>query len=268
MTEKKSVTTYVLWAVFLSLLAVLLPHTAWAFRKFEPSGEDAFTLFEIGTLTITNSDLVSYVAAFAFEAAIAVLVHKLSEHITNTPRSIKSKKDNWTPLRIAFYHYVNPISFALMIVTIVSALANLAHAVEYGQTLRIMEQWGISLKVYTFAFGAILPVLSLTFARVLSDVTEDEAEESPELTKAKQSEIDLRRQLRESELRLKAAEERARTAEEKFGAMGDLAKHLFAEDKRQRIVFVRQTWPELKNSAIAVITQTSESHVSETLKQI
>jgi hypothetical protein len=37
----------ILWAVYLSLLGVLLPHTAWT-------------------------------AAFAFEASIAVLIHKLS----------------------------------------------------------------------------------------------------------------------------------------------------------------------------------------------
>jgi hypothetical protein len=47
----------ILWAVYLSLLGVLLPHTAWT-------------------------------AAFAFEASIAVLIHKLSGHIDRTPRRL------------------------------------------------------------------------------------------------------------------------------------------------------------------------------------
>ncbi len=276
MKHTLSLTTKLLWAVFGSLLVVLLPHTAWMFSKFEPPASEAFVLFSWWNggvqYLVTTSDVISYVAAFAFEAAIAVLVHKLSEHISNTPRSIrmvegKIKKDFFTNLRVAAYQYINPIGFALAIVTAVSALANLAHAVEYGQTLEIMEKWGISLKVYTFAFGAILPVLSLTFARVLSVVTDDEAEENPELTRANQTIKELRKQIHETELRQRAAEDRARVAEERFGAMGDLVKHLFAEDKRQRIIFVRKQWPELPGNAISIITGASPSYVSETLKE-
>ena len=36
MQNKTSFTTYGLWAVFIALLAALLPHTAWAFRQYEP----------------------------------------------------------------------------------------------------------------------------------------------------------------------------------------------------------------------------------------
>jgi len=30
---------HILWAIYLSLLGVLLPHTAWAFHNFEPENE-------------------------------------------------------------------------------------------------------------------------------------------------------------------------------------------------------------------------------------
>jgi signal transduction histidine kinase len=267
------ITTIILWAVFVSLLAVLLPHTAWAFRKFEPTGSETVSLFPIFGITITSSDLISYIAAFAFESAIAVLVHKLSEHLgKKLPKEIR-KDDKWYPVKAFVFRYVNPISFALIIVTAVSALANLAHAVEYGQTLAIFARLGVPSEVYTFAFGAILPLLSLTFANVLSNVTEDEAAPNPEVEEAKKTILTLRQQIRESEAkmkdaeaRLKAAEDRARLAEERFGAMGDLVKHLFGEDKRQRILIVKKQWPELKQSAIAVIAGSRESYVSEVLK--
>lgn len=256
--NKKPITTYILWAVFLSLLLVLLPHTAWAFRKFEPS--QSFIIY--GTFTI--SDLLSYVAAFAFEAAIAVLVHKLAEHLEKKlPKSI-SKSDK---LAVFTFRYINPISFALVIVTVVSALANLAHAVEYGQVLKIFDTWGIPFAVYTLAFGAILPLLSLTFARVLSNVAEDEDATSPEMVEANKTIGELRKTLRETELRRVSAEDRARTAEDRFGALGDLVKLLFADEKQKRIVAAYKLWGKLPQSAIAIIADASPSFVNETLSK-
>ena len=76
----RSVTTLVLWLVYVFLLAVLLPHTAWAFRQFEP--DDARVI----GWGVSSSDLVSYVGALAFEAAIAVLTHKLAAHIEATEK--------------------------------------------------------------------------------------------------------------------------------------------------------------------------------------
>jgi hypothetical protein len=37
MRRRQSWTNILLWAIYLALLAVLLPHTAWAFGRFEVS---------------------------------------------------------------------------------------------------------------------------------------------------------------------------------------------------------------------------------------
>jgi hypothetical protein len=261
-------TTSILWAVFMSLLAVLLPHTAWAFKKFEPTGADAFVLISTQQITVTTSDVISYVAAFAFEAAIAVLVHKLAEHLSKKiPSDVKSGK--FKQVKIFLWHYVNPISFALIIVTFVSALANLAHAVEFGQPLKIFDTWGIPFEVYTVAFGAILPLLSLTFARVLSTLADEEDAPNPELQTAKDENAKLRKELRESELRLRSSEDKNRQTEAALKAAEEkleLSKGIFGTDKRQRIVILKRSFPALKGSAIAVIAQAGEGYVSDVLR--
>ena len=67
-----------LWIIYLALLAVLLPHTAWAFARFEsPSA---------GWLGVSWGIVTAWAAAFAFEAAIAALTHKLARRIGTTPR--------------------------------------------------------------------------------------------------------------------------------------------------------------------------------------
>lgn len=245
MKSAKSATTIILWIVYIMLLAVLLPHTAWAFKNWEPTGKGL-------------SDLVSYAAAFAFEAAIAALTHKLARHIETTPKGKRG-------FHRFSYRYLNPFAFGLVIVTAVSALANLAHAVEFGRALKIFAEWGIPAKIYSLAFGGILPLVSLVFARVLSNVVDDEEAPNPELEAANKALAELRKQARESEQRAKSAEDRARLAEERFGAMGDMVKYLFGEDKRQRILFARQQWKQLPSSAIAIITEASQSYVSEVL---
>lgn len=269
--SNKSITTYILWAVYIALLGVLLPHTAWAFRQYEPVQSPviwaAFTL----------ADAISYLVAFAFEAAIAVLTHKLSKRIEQTPKSKKTWGDKFA------FRYLNGIAMGLVIATLVSGMANLAHAVEFGMALKIFAEWGIPKDVYSFAFGGILPLVSLTFANVLSNVVEDEEAPNPELTQANETIRTLRQQVRETEAKVKAteqraneterraeelvnaAEARAKTAEDRFGAMGDLVKYLFGEDKKQRIIFARRQWKNLPASAIAVIAEASPAYVSEVL---
>lgn len=147
----------ILWAVYLSLLAVLLPHTAWAFQNFEPQNN---------TNTIS---LVSWIAAFAFEASIAALTHKLSGHIEQTPKRLST----WSKFQ---YRYLNSYSLGLVAAISVSSMANLAHAVEFGRPMAIFTEWHIPFSVYALAFGAVLPLVSLVFARVLSNVAETEGE--------------------------------------------------------------------------------------------
>lgn len=265
----KNITTQILWAVFFALLAVLLPHTAWAFRQFEP--EQSMIL--IGSFDA--ADALSYVVAFAFEAAIAVLVHKLAkriEEVKPVTRSIKNSdgtftkvSDNWATFK---RRYVHPISFGLLIATLVSGMANLAHAVQFGRAMVIFAQWHIPQSVYSVAFGGILPLVSLTFASVLSNVTDSEDAPNPELDAVKKVNTDLRLHIRELEKKLGDAEDARRTAEERFGALGDLFRRIFSEDKRERIIAVREWRPQLSGSAIAVIAESSPAYVSEVLKDL
>jgi hypothetical protein len=274
--NKTSLTTYGVWAVFVALLAALLPHTAWAFRQYEPMESPIL----LGTFTW--ADLISYVLAFAFEAAIAVLTHKLAKHfeatkevkkqIKNADGTFSKVTDEWQTFKA---RYVNSFMFGLIITTCVSGMANLAHAVQFGQSLTIFTKLGINPNLYSFAFGGVLPLVSLTFANVLSNVTEDEAAPNPEMEEAKKTILSIRQQLRDTESKLrdaegrvKAAEEKTRAAEDRFAALGDVVKYLFGEDKRQRIVISRKQWPQLPGAAIAIIAGASPAYVSEVLREV
>lgn len=270
---KTSFTTYVLWVVYLALLAVLLPHTAWAFGSMEPE----------------SSRITKWIAAIAFESAIAVLTHKLAKHIEATGK-IKA------PWKKFSERYLNPFALGLAMATLVSALANLAHAVEFGQPLQIFSQWGIPQEVYSVAFGGILPFVSLIFARVLSNVVESEDGPNPEVEEAKARIREANRKAAEAEQRAKVAEQqvkalqdeteakardveaqaralvadaerRVQLAEERFGAAGDLMRMLFSDDKRQRILAIKQWRPQLSGNAIAVIAEASPAYVSEVLRE-
>lgn len=246
-------TTRILWMVFIAVLGVLLPHTAWAFKNFEPVQSPTL----VGAFTV--ADLIAWSGAFAFECAIAVLVHKLSLHLET-----RTGKRGFQ--RFA-YQYLNPIGLGLLIATSISVLANLAHAVQYGGELKIFTAWGIPQGVYAVAFGGILPFVSLIFARVLSNVVGEEEGPNPEVLEAKHKTDEIRAQLKETEKQFRIAEEARKTAEARFAAAGDMMKRLFADDKRERIIFVHQRWPSLPNSVICTITDASPSHVSEVLKE-
>lgn len=160
-------TTTILWTVYLSLLTVLLPHTAWAFDRFEPAGG----------LRLLGTSLTAWLAAIAFEAAIAVLTHRLATHIESTPR-YTSGHIKWRQLQ---YRYLNAYAFGLLITVGVSAFANLAHAVQFGDGLAIAPKGTLIYAIYLVAFGAILPFASLLFARVLSRAVDEIQGDSPEL---------------------------------------------------------------------------------------
>jgi len=237
----------ILWAVYLSLLGVLLPHTAWAFHNFEPENESG------------KISLVAWTAAFAFEASIAALMHKLSGHIDRTPRRL-------SPWGKFHYRYLNAYSLGLLAAIIVSSLANLAHAVEFGRPMAIFAVWKISFDAYAFAFGAVLPLVSLVFARVLSNVVETEGDEDPELVQAKKTITDLRRQLRDSEVKARAAEVAREQIEARYASGGGALMKIVSADKRERILAAQRLWPRLPGAALAIITDASPSYVSEVLK--
>ena len=239
----------ILWAVYLSLLGVLLPHTAWAFHNFEPENESG------------KISLVAWTAAFAFEASIAALMHKLSGHIDRTPRRLSP----WAKFR---YRYLNAYSLGLLAAIAVSSLANLAHAVEFGRPMAIFAAWKVSFNTYAFAFGAVLPLVSLVFARVLSNVVEIEGDEDPELAQAKKTIADLRGQLRESEAKARTAEDARDQAEARYVSGDGALMKIVSADKRERILAAHHLWPRLPGAALATIADASQSYVSEVLKVV
>lgn len=258
MTKKHTDSNWVnllLWAIYILLLGVLLPHTAWMFGRGEQSN--------IAGLVI------AWAAALVFELVIAAMTHKLSGHISHTPRYT----NGWKRFRA---RYINAYGAGLGLAWIVSTYANLAHAVEFGQPIKIFAAWDWPTWSYSVAFGAILPTASLLFAWVLSSVIEQDATEgepNPELDKAKVEIQRLKDEIRkgQEELRgvaieLNKTEGERIAAELRFEAAGDLMRALFADQKKDRVLFARAKWPELPGSAIAVITETSPAYVSEVLK--
>lgn len=162
-----------LWIIYLALLTVLLPHTAWAFRRFEPQ--------PAGWLGVPWGMVAAWAAAFAFEAAIAALTHKLARRIEQTPRYTAGR----VLLRRVSYQYLNAYAAGLFVALGVSALANFAHPVEYSRDSAIFGHYNVPPLLYSLTFGAILPLVLLLFARILGDSKDTEAAANPELTAAK-----------------------------------------------------------------------------------
>jgi len=223
--------TVLLWAVYLALLGVLLPHTAWAFGQFEP-----------GHLTG-----LGWIAAIAFEGAIAAFTWRLKELIEDTP----NHKSVWKRFR---RRYLNIYALGLLVAIGVSSLANWAHSVEYGRAFTVFDKYRIPPLLYTMAFGAILPACSLLFARILADVRDSDVEVSAEIAELKRANSGLRSELKAAERNLTRAEDAAK-----------LLLQLTAEDKAQRILAASNQWPGLSQSALAHITGASPSYVSQVL---
>jgi hypothetical protein len=147
----------------------------------------------------------------------------------------------------------------------VSALANLAHAAQFGQKLEVFTRYDIPNQVYEFAFGAILPFVSILFARVLSDVVESEQEVDPEIERLNHTITEMRTRVRESERLVNQAEQRANQAEMKLNAVGDIFVRLVEGPKRERVLAAKRRWPELSLPAICILTGTSKAYASQVL---
>ncbi len=76
-----------LWAIYLALLVVLLPHTAWAFGRFESPAE--------GWLNIQWGMVTAWAATLAFEAAIAALTHRLTKQKATFGDTCRSRRERW-----------------------------------------------------------------------------------------------------------------------------------------------------------------------------
>lgn len=116
-----------LWVIYIALLAVLLPHTAWAFAVFEPDGQR----------------LVAWSAAFAFEASIAALTYKLIQRIEATPR----RRSAWVRWRGS---YLNVYAGGLLVSVPRTARSGfLPHYFPFSLTNRSLEPDSIGISVYS-----------------------------------------------------------------------------------------------------------------------
>lgn len=259
-------TDYVLWAIFISLLLVLLPHTAWFFSIFENT--EPVNIFGVSVNTGVG---VSFFAAFAFEAAIAALVHKLAEHIREV-KTPNGKPPLW--VRRALARYANVYSVGLLSVVSVSTIANYAHAMEFGKEIAAFTKLGVPLEVYSVVAGGILPVCSLLFASVLSNVKDTEQEQDPELAKAKEENRRLNTQLKQANDKIQEAErtankmiqeaELARTTAEQQATM---YAGLLSEAKKDRVLAAHHLWPSLPYSSLEAITGASPAYISDVLNK-
>lgn len=213
---------HITWIVFGALLGVLLPHTAWAFSRFENN--------------TTGGAISSYVAAFAFEAMIALLVHKLSKHIENTPRKYRKDKSG----RFA-YRYLNEYGFGLLIAWAVSTLANLSHAVEFNQGMSIIQKWNMGEWIFTIAFGGILPTVSFLFARVLSNVVDEDDE----------------------------PEQNERTARTNGEQVKKETERIVEVGKKEQVLAYLNEHPEMdgKVTEVSRLLQVAKGYVSQTMKE-
>lgn len=234
-----------LWVVYFLFLGVLMPHTAWTFGQFQ---EDK-----------SGTNPLAWMLAFSVELVIAVFTHKLAEYLSSRRRA-----KGWAILS----KWVNGYSVGLFMVLVISSIANLAYAVQFSGDLAVFDRWKIPAEVYEFTFGAMLPFVSLVFALVLSKMADDEQDEDPKLSEAKNQVLELRQKLRESEQVRKTAEQERDKAIERFGTLTDIAAIFVQETKKERIAAIYRRWPSLNNSAIETLADASPAQVSEVVKEL
>lgn len=249
--QKIATVRNLLWLIYIALLGVLLPHTAWAFAQFQSEG----------------SGHLAWLLAFVFEASVFAFTHNMIDRIERASRLRRRSEEPiysyvWRRLSTAYLH-VNGIG--LLLVSAVSALANVTYTVEFS---RLPEDYAAYSPTFYLAFGGILPVISFLFAHILAKQPEVEIEASESelrakaeaqrakaATQAAQAEAEqLRRQLKQAQAKAAAIESEI-----------EIFRRLFADEKKDQIVAARQIWPDATGAAIASITDSSPSYVSDVL---
>ena len=289
---KKTFTYYAFWAVFLGLLATMLPHTQWAFRQLEPAESPVILA------GITWADLVATAAAFSFEAGLAVFVHRLSRRIETTRKVYRTVDggrvvDGWATLRA---RYLNIFSAGVIFCAFVSGMANYFHALEFSTALAAFSKVGFFRELYPLALGAALPIVSLIYASALSNVSEDVAEEDPANVELKAKNTELNRANRELSQRLNNVEAEFSALQATFSTAKDELQEALAgfsdrdarlqaalaevnalqdrlnntkgipADAKEAILYLKACYPTLTNASIAIMAGVSPSRVSQVLK--
>ena len=221
--------------LFILLLIVLMPHTAWWFSQFEST--------EVGLFGVKWGVVFSWIGAFAFEGAIYAFTEKLSEHIGSAGSSTK-----WfTRIR---KRYFNIYTIGLALTCAVSIMANKSHALVFGEGSPVFTILNITPEQGSVLAGGILPICSLLFAWVLSTDRDTEQVENEELMQANSKIRELNKTVRELNQKMQAANQ--------FAFLG-------SANKTEVITEANRLWPELNNTALQVISEASKSHVSTTL---
>lgn len=261
-----------IWAIYLALLAVLLPHTAWAFGRFEPT---AIPLIGEGAAASAGATVIAWTAAAVFELSIAIFTHKLAGRIERTPRYSAGTNPHWlrrwlrVRLRTFAYRYLNPYAAALLLSVSISTLANLAHAIEYAQPFAITQALPIRPIALAAAFGGILPLVSLVFARALANVAQTESQQDERLARVRSDLKQARADLSQAERALDQAEQEANHARTQLNQAEHLTLRLFGESKQDRIIAAAELWPDLarKPTVIAIIARASPAYTVEVLQK-
>ena len=221
----------VLWVAYLALLAVLLPHTSWAFSIVEPSGTEFWGAHPLG-----------WALALTFESTIAAVTWKLQSY-----QGKRGKRHRW----------LNGYSAGLVLFAGISGLANWLHAEEFARISPVFAHYNLPSAVFSVLFGTALPVASLAFAAILApDVAEDG--ENPDLVAAKLG-------IREAKQQLSEAKQQLEQANTRNVAMQDIAAALFAPILVDRIHAIKAKWPAMPVSGVALLAGASISHTSEVL---
>lgn len=234
----------ILWIIFLALLAVLLPHTAWWFSQFQDP--KTITLFNI---SVRPGLLTAWFAALVFEGTIAAYTHKLAQHIESLP-NYKDARKKFTE------RYLNAYGLILLIAWLVSTIANYAYALEFAEPVKLFTDTGLPVELGAGISGGILPLCSLLFARALSNVRETE----PEQTQAEQELLAKNKDLNKTNRELNAENQRLNETIRKANVL----RTIFDADAAaaERVALAHRTFPDASQTALSQVLNLSKATVN------
>ena len=249
---------------YIFLLVGILPHLAWAFNHFQ---EDyTWRGVPIGYV-------LAWVLAIVFDGSMFGFTYRLKGRIEQAskfkPRQNETLNIYGVTIRPLFAWrkfssaYLNIFGLLILLSSGVSMLANFSHAVEFGQPFKAFDAYGLPPLLYFFAFGAILPVMSFMFARVLADVTEAEQERSDSEQQAKISERAAKRGERKANEELNSVRGELEKLRERLGAYEQLS----APTAKERIKAAQGLWPKDTQAKWAGRADVSTSHASGLLNK-
>lgn len=242
--KPKLTSTFILWIIFLALLAVLLPHTAWWFSQFQdPRAVDVFGV------SLYPGKITAWFAATVFEGTIAAYTHKLAQHIEALPNYKDTRKK-------ITERYLNAYGTILLIAWLVSTIANYAYALEFATPVKLFTDTGLPVQIGAAISGGILPLCSLLFARALSNVQEAE----PEPSQAEHELLTKNKDLNKTNRELNAENQRLNETLRKTNVL----QTIFNTDASaaERVALAHRTFPDASQTSLSQIMNLSKATVN------